>query len=196
MKRETERIQRLRADHIAQALLWNPEELVFLDECGINLAMRQTYGWGPSGHRVVGTRLVHRGKNLTVVGAISTRGPIAITPWPGSLDGAGFLTWLEDVLLPKLRRGQKVLMDNLRVHKVAGVLDLFEKAGITVVFLPPYSPDLNPIEECWSKVKHWIRRIGPRGTDELQDALAMATERVTSEDTRGWYAHAGYAPSN
>lgn len=174
---------------------WAPEDLVFLDECGINLAMRQVYGWGLKGERVVGVRPVHRGANLTVVGAMSLSGPVAITPWPTALDGDGFLAWLEAFLIPKLRRGQILVMDNLRVHKVAGVREMLEDAGLKVVFLPPYSPDLNPIEECWSKVKHWVRRIAARGMEELNLALAQAVEKVTPSDARGWFEHAGYLAS-
>lgn len=189
-------MKQLRQDFEAIAATWAPEDLVFLDECGVNIAMRQMFGWAPKGERAMGERPVHRGKNLTVVGAMTLEGPLVVTPWEGALDGDGFIAWLETFLLRHLRRGQVLVMDNLRVHKVPGVKEMLEAAGIKICYLPPYSPDLNPIEECWSKIKHWLRRIGARGMEELKLAVKEATGKVTANDARGWFRHAGYAVAN
>jgi transposase len=183
-------VKLLREEHSNRTANWSEDDLVFIDECGINIGMRQLYAWGPKGERVVGTKSVHRGENLTVVGALTNRGLLAVTPWPGTMNTEGFEGWVEAALLPHLRPGHIVVMDNLIVHRAPAVRRLLNDAGVTLAFLPPYSPDLNPIEECWAKIKHWVRKFAARGLDQLLDALARSCAMVTPQDAMGWFRHA------
>lgn len=135
---------------------------------------------------------------MTLIGAMSLEGVIAAMSVELATDGPVFRAYLEQVLAPALRPGQVVVMDNLPAHKVSGVREIIEAAGARVEYLPPYSPDMNPIEECWSKVKAILRRLilrrlGARTGEALEaavtEALDRVTARVTAEDARGWSAH-------
>ncbi len=110
----------------------------------------------------------------------------------GAADGAAFETYVEHFLAPTLKEGQIVVMDNLQVHKSARVRELIEGAGAEVLFLPPYSPDLNPIEEAFSKVKGILRRIGARTREALVEATGRALDAVSRQDALGWFGHCGY----
>jgi transposase len=110
----------------------------------------------------------------------------------GFTDGAVFLAFLQEVLLPQLRPGQLLIMDNLRAHKVPGVAAACAAAGVRLLYLPPYSPEFSPIEECWSKVKTLLRTKAARTLEALEQAIAEALAAITSQDAHGWFAHAGY----
>ena len=110
----------------------------------------------------------------------------------GFTDGAVLLAFLHEVLLPQLRPGQILIMDNLKAHKVAGVAAAYTAAGVRLLYLPPYSPDFSPIEECWSKVKTLLRAKAARTLEALEQAIAEALAAITSQDAHGWFAHAGY----
>jgi transposase len=110
----------------------------------------------------------------------------------GFTDGAVFLAFLRQVLVPQLRSGQILIMDNLKAHKVAGVAAACAAAGVRLLYLPPYSPDFSPIEECWSKVKALLRAKAARTLEALERAIAEALDAVTATDAYGWFAHAGY----
>src|SRR5207248_3493645 len=114
----------------------------------------------------------------------------------GATDTAAFEIYLEQILLPSLAPGQIVVMDNLSAHKGARVRHLIEEQGCQLLFLPTYSPDFSPIEETFSKIKAYLRRMGARTREALQEAIAQALETVTSQDARGWFAHCGYLPSH
>ena len=110
----------------------------------------------------------------------------------GAADGLVFLTYITDVLVPELRPGQTVIMDNLSIHKIASIRQAIEAAGARLLYLPEYSPELNPIEECWSKVKGILRSIGARTYEALENAVSRALSYVTSSDAKGWFTHASY----
>jgi len=110
----------------------------------------------------------------------------------GFTDGNVFLAFLQDVLLPQLRPGQVIIMDNLKAHKVACVTAACAEAEVSLLYLPPYSPDLSPIEDCWSKVKTILRAKAARTREALEQAIAAAFEAITANDARGWFTHAGY----
>ena len=112
---------------------------------------------------------------------------------PGAADTAAFITYIEEVLCPELKKGDIVVMDNLSVHKSPEVLALVQAAGAEVRFLPPYSPDLNPIEKMWSKIKHLLRSAEARTPGELDEAISMALSKVTAKDAAGWFASCGYS---
>lgn len=132
------------------------------------------------------------GAHYTLLAAVSAQGIQA--PWvlEGAMDGAAFEVYVEHILVPTLRRGDIVFMDNLSFHKAPRIRALIESVGAHLEFLPPYSPDLNPIELCWSKVKSALRTAKARTFEDLLTALADALGAVTKQDTKAWFAHCGY----
>ena len=129
---------------------------------------------------------------MTVLGALSLAGMVAAMTVEGFTDGAVFLAFLQEVLMPQLHPGQLLLMDNPRAHKVPGVAAARAAAGVRLLYLPPSSADFSPIEECWSKVKTLLRTKAARTLEALEQALAEALAAITSQDAHGWFAHAGY----
>ena len=182
----------LRDDFTAKMGELDPNDLVFLDEFGANLAMVPRYGWAPSGERVHINKPSKRGRNITFAGALSLGGVLGLVALPGSATVANFVEWVRCSLVPGLRAGQVVIMDNLTAHHNEAVASLIEGAGARILFLPPYSPDLTPIEECWSKIKTFLRKARARSEDALVTAVDMGSEMVTSVDAGGWFGHAGY----
>ena len=154
--------------------------------------MTRLYARAPRGQRARATKPVNRGRHLTMLGALSLHGLGAAMTIEGFTDGAVFLAFLREVLVPQLRPGQVLIMDNLKAHQVAGVADSCAAAGVRLLSLPPYSPDLSPIEECWSKVKTLLRAKAARTLEALEQAIAEALAAITSQDAHGWFAHAGY----
>ncbi len=131
-------------------------------------------------------------RTLTVLSAITLQGVLASMTIEEATDGDVFLAYLEQVLCPKLEAGQLVIMDNLRAHKVEGVREKIEARGARLVYLPPYSPDFNPIEQIWAKVKQWLRSAKARTVEALEQAIADALKAVTAENTAGCFAGCGY----
>jgi transposase len=129
---------------------------------------------------------------VTMLGALSLAGMVAAMTVEGFTDGAVFLAFLQEVLLPQLRPGQLLILDHLRAHKVPGVAAACAAAGVRLLYLPPYSPEFSPIEECWSKVKTRLRTKAARTLEALEQAIAEALGAITSQDAHGWFAHAGY----
>ena len=168
-------------------------KLHFIDEFGVHLGMTRLYGRAAPGERVVEATPGYSGPHYTGVAALTLRGVRA--PWllEGSMNGPAFETYVEHVLAPSLRREDIVVMDNLSSHKHDVIRTLIEARGATVEFLPPYSPDLNPIEKCWAKVKAWLRPAKARTFATLVDALAQALRAVSPHDAAAWFAHCGYA---
>lgn len=166
--------------------------LVWLDEAGANLAMTPTYGRAPAGERVVEYRPSSRKGKTSLIAAISLDGVVAYDMVAGSYNGERFLAWLTTALLPKLRSGTSLIWDNVRFHGGAAIREAVETAGCMLIKFPPYSPDLTPIEECWSKVKHLMRRAKARTHEALRSAMDTAIAAVTPVDISGWVEHAGY----
>jgi transposase len=167
------------------------KNLVFIDETGVNLAMTRLYGRGEGGERVYDERPANKGKNITLIGAMSDEGLIATMTFPGSLNTISFLVFLAQILLPQLWIGAIVVMDNLPVHYAEVAEALIESVGARVKFLPPYSPDLSPIELCWSKLKEILRSAKARTSDALNRAISMAVNAITDEDALNWFNHCG-----
>lgn len=173
----------------------DPSRLVFLDEAGSNAAMAREYGRAPSGERVHDAKPVNYGENLTILGAITVDGFAAVMTIPGATTGEVFVAYVEKVLVPNLVPGQVVVMDNLSAHKVAGVREAIERAGAELLYLPPYSPEFNPIEKAWSKLKGILRDVGARSLDKLYEAIRDALPRITPDNCRAWYRCCGYPAS-
>lgn len=176
--------------------LLDPRRLVFVDECSTNISLATLYARAPKGERAKGKAPRNWGKNVTLIASLSTRGVGAAMSVEGATDGAAFETYVEHFLAPTLKEEQIVVMDNLQVHKSARVRELVEGAGAEVLFLPPYSPDLNPIEEAFSKVKGILRRIGARTREALVEATGRALDAVSRRDAVGWFGHCGYHASH
>lgn len=166
--------------------------LKFLDESGTHLGFTRRFGRARPGQRVVEGTPGNAGPHSTLLAALSTQGVQA--PWllEGAMDGAAFEVYVERVLVPTLRSGDIVLMDNLSFHKAPRIRTLIESVGARLEFLPPYSPDLNPIELCWSKIKTALRASKARTFEALLDALDDAFGSVTKQDAQAWFAHCGY----
>lgn len=135
---------------------------------------------------------VNHGENLTVIGAVTTQGVLGTLVFPGSTNGAAFLTFVQQILVPKLRPGQKVFWDGLGAHRMTAAKTAVEATGAIVCQLPPYSPDFSPIELCWSKLKTLVRSAAARTRDDLIDAIAIALGSVTPSDLAAWFRHCGF----
>jgi transposase len=172
-----------------------PERLIFVDEFGTNLAMTRPYAWAPSGVRAYGTVPGDPGTNITLTLGLRLDGVVAPFAFEGSTDGVAFQAYIEHQLAPNLKPGDVVVLDNLPVHHKVSVAPALRAVGAEVLYLPPYSPDLSPVEECGSKVKAWIRAEAPRTPTAVYDAMGHAIGAVTSSDAHGWFGHrGGYCP--
>ena len=168
-------------------------QLVFLDEASINSAMTRLYGWGEKHARVEEYVPDARFERTSMISTVRLSGVSTPVTFKGTLNGDLFRLYVKYVLAPSLNAGDVLLLDSLFVHKVAGVLDPIYERGAFVWFLPRYSPDFNPIELVWSKVKSVLRKLKARSFGELQVALGRAFEAVTFEDIKNWFKHDGYA---
>jgi transposase len=169
-------------------------QLVFVDECGSNIAFTPMYARAPKGERATGSIPRNRGKNTTLIASLSLQGMGATMILDGSANAAAFEVYVEQLLAPSLQAGTIVVMDNLRAHQGERVRQAIEAKGCQVLFLPGYSPDLSPIEETFSKLKSFLRRAGARTREALEEAICQALLTVTTQDARGWFGHCGYVP--
>ena len=172
-----------------------PERLVFLDECGVLTNMARLHGRSPRGERARGLVPCGRWERLTVLGALGHEGVIAAMGVEAGTSAAVFHAYLDGVLLPELRRAKPdavLVMDNLGAHKAPAVRALLDASGFAHRYLPAYSPDLNPIEPIWAKVKADLRRVAARTVDALRQALGPALASVTPQDAAGCFRHCGY----
>lgn len=154
--------------------------------------MTRTRGRAPRGQRVIEQVPHGHWQTTTMIAAVRTSGPCAPAVVNGATDSAVFCAYVEHVLVPELRPGDIVVLDNLQAHKAAGVEQMIESAGATLLFLPPYSPDFNPIENMWSKVKQHLRSTAARTYDALLQAIAAALATITAQDCLGFFRHCGY----
>jgi len=170
----------------------DPTRLVFVDECGTNITLTRLYARAPRGERAFGKAPRNWDKNVTLIAAMSAEGMGQAMSVEGATDGAAFEAYVKHFLLPTLKEGQMVIMDNLRVHKSTRVRKLIESVGASVLFLPPYSPDFSPIEEAFSKIKAILRSIEARTQQTLVEAIGQALDAVSRRDALGWFSHCGY----
>ena len=169
-----------------------PDKLVSVDESGANLAMTRTCGRAPKGKRVVGCVPQSHHEMTTMLGALRSSGMATAMIIRAATDTEIFTGFVDTFLAPALHPGEVVLLDNLSPHKAARVKESIEAVGAKVLYLPPYSPDLNPIEPCWSKVKTHLRAIAARTQPDLEAAIGDALRSVTSEDAKGYFGKSGY----
>jgi len=165
---------------------------VFIDEMGTNLGLTRLYGRAAPGTRVLEQVPGDRGGNVSTIGAMALDGLRTGLSVPGAIDGDTLLFFVEELLVPTLKRGDIGLMDNNPIHKLDEIEEAIEAVGAWVLLLPTYSPDLNPIENCWSKVKTCLRSLKPRTLPDLLDVLVKAFSSITVQDILGWFRHCGY----
>jgi len=191
----TERDEGARAAYREQIKQVDANQVVVVDECGSNIALTPLYARAPKGKRAYGSVPRNRGKNLTLMAALSRQGMGASMMLEGAAEGAAFEIYVEQILAPSLTAGQIVVMDNLSIHKGTKVRRAIEARGCQLLFLPSYSPDLSPIEEAFSKLKAFLRRAGARTREALQEAVIQALATITAQDAQGWFRHCGYLPA-
>jgi transposase len=168
------------------------KRLLFVDEMGTNTSLSPLYAWAPKGQRAYCSVPRNRGKNTTVLSSMNAEGMGASLTVEGATTSAVFEAYVEQVLAPTLRKGQVVVMDNLSAHKGERVRELIEERGCELIYLPSYSPDFNPIEEAFSKIKGLVRKAEARTREALVEAIGSALSAVTSGDARGFFEHCGY----
>jgi transposase len=192
-ERDTDRVQQARAVYRQQLTALDLRRLKFVDESGVNLAMTRLYGRAPTGERGIGSVPQNYGQNVTMLGALGVEGLQAVMTVDGATDTDVFRAYVKQVLGPTLVPGDIVVMDNLRAHKAVGIQQAIARRGARLLYLPPYSPDLSPIEPCWSKLKTALRKAKARSRAALDTAIAAALATVRASDAWGWFRHCGYA---
>ena len=188
-----------RADVVEQRRAWtiwqrytDPELFVFLDETGASTNMVRRYGWGPKGERLVGDAPFGHWKTTTFIAGLRASGVIAPFVLDGPMTGEMFLVYVRQFLAPELKPGDIVVMDNLAAHKVAGVREAIRAAGASVLYLPPYSPDLNPIEQMFAKLKALLRKAAARTRETLWTTIGQLLDLFSPAECRNYVANSGY----
>jgi len=170
----------------------DPKRLIFLDESGVRVGMKRLYGRAARGWRVVDHASGGHWQTHTMTAAIGVGGIVTAMVTKKAINSITFLGFIEEYLAPKLKPGDVVVMDNLAVHKVTGVEEALRRVGARAWFLPPYSPDFNPIEQAWSQAKNWLRKKSPPTFNRLVRAIGDALRRVTPEHSRNYFRNSGY----
>lgn len=170
----------------------DPAKLVFIDETWAKTNMTRLRGRSMVGERLIEKVPHGHWKTTTLIAALDHRGIRCATTVDGAIDGDLFVAFCVQVLAPRLTRGDTVVLDNLSAHKVKGVREAIESAGASVVYLPPYSPDLNPIENAFSKIKQLLRSVGHRTADALWGDTQRVLGAITDADAKGYFRHCGY----
>jgi transposase len=191
VERDSEENRKRREEFLQRLQTIPPEKLIFLDESGVTTQMTRGYARASGGRRVHEATPGGHWKILTILSALSLGGLLATMTIEEATDGDIFLTYLQQVLGPKLRPGDVVVMDNLSAHKVAGVEELIQAAGAELLYLPPYSPDLNPIEKAWAKLKQLLRSAKARTAEALDQAIAELLPQITPQNAQAWFRHSG-----
>lgn len=169
---------------------FDKNKLVFIDESGVNTDLTRIYGRSFGGTRCVDNVPLSTPTNTTILSSIRLNGATAFTTYFGGTTAEKFLYYLENILIPTLKKGDIIVMDNMRSHHVKAVREVIENADMNLLYLPPYSPDFNPIENMWSKIKAVLRRMKVRNLSELPDAINMAFSSVSQSDCSGWFSAA------
>jgi transposase len=168
------------------------DRFVFIDESGATTNMTRTRGRAPRGERVYGSAPHGHWQVTTMIGAIRLSGITAAMTVDSPTDSDVFRIFVERVLVPALKPGDIVVMDNLSPHKACGIAEMIEEAQAELWYLPPYSPDYNPIEQCWSKIKEFLRSAKARTQRALERAIGRALRKVSAANAKGWFKECGY----
>ena len=189
-ERDDPKVQAKRRRYRRKVEQMDAKRLVFVDETGINTAMTPTHAWARRGKRAIGSVPTSWG-STTVIAALGLDGVRAPLVFPGATDTQAFQTYVDEVLAPELHPGDVVIFDNLKPHLAPHVAESIERAGASVLPLPPYSSDYDPIEELWSKFKGELRRVAARVRNDLYNAVGETLDHVTLQDILGWFNHSG-----
>jgi transposase len=191
-QRKTERVEFARVSYQEEIAPLDAEQLVFLDESSATLSMTRLYARALCGERAIGFAPYQKCGRVSIIGAMAldgVRGSLSVT---GTVDGEVFGTFLEKILAPKLKPDEVLVMDNLSVHKVPRIRELAERLRLRMLFLPPYSPDYNPIEMLWSKMKAILRKLEARTFQSLDRGMTTALKAVQISDIHGWFGRCGF----
>jgi transposase len=169
-----------------------PERLLFVDECGTHTSLAPLYGYAPKGERLYLSVPRSRGKNTTLLSSMTIEGMGPSLAVEGATTARVFETYIEKVLVPTLHKGRIVVMDNLSAHRPKRIRELLESRGCELLYLPSYSPDYNPIEEAFAKIKNLLRKAAARSKEALVEAIGVALSAISPKDARGFFEHAGY----
>ena len=191
-ERDTERVRALRAAFLEAVQTEDFTCFKFVDKTSTNLTYCRRYARAEGGRRAHQATPLHGGPNVTLVAALTPSGLQAAMTVSGAVNGDVFAAYLDRVLGPMLVPGDVVVLDNLPAHKVAGLAELVEARGARLLYLPPYSPDFNPIELAFSKLKSWLRTAQARTREALESVIQDATEWITEADAKNWFDHCGY----
>ena len=191
-RRDSPPVQAQRHALVQQLSSWSWTHLKVLDEMRLSLGLTRLYGRAPRGQRVTEAVPQRPKPTLTHLASLSLQGLETAVTFEGALTGELFKHYTTEVLAPSLQSGDMVLLDNLAAHKVAGIQEAIEARGARVVYLPPDSPDVNPIEQCWSKLKTALRAAKARTLADLEQALEQALRTISLHDIRAWFTHCGY----
>ena len=191
-ERDTEANRKRREEYLRTVQAIPPEKLIFLDESGVTTQMTRQWGRAPKGQRIDEAAPQGHWEVLTTLGAMSLRGIDAAMTIASPTDGDVFAAYVEQALCPKLQPGDVVILDNLSAHKVVGIRERIEARGAQLIYLPPYSPDLNPIEKAWSKFKQFLRSAKARSQEALEQAVGDALKTITPDNAAAWFRHCGY----
>jgi transposase len=182
-------------DVIQKRQIWNEKineydvnNLVFIDESGVNTNMVRLYGRAMRGNRSVDNTSLNTPKNTTILSSIRLNGETAYTTYQGGTTKDKFIDYLKNVLAPTLDKNDIVIMDNMRTHHAKDVQKVVKELKMNVIFLPPYSPDFNPIEKMWSKIKSILRKLRSRTLTELSESIKQAFSKITVSDCYGWFS--------
>jgi transposase len=170
----------------------DPNNIIVIDESGSDLSMTSDYARSEGGERAKAPKPHTTSSKFSIIGAIGITCVVAAMYVQAAVNTEIFETFVRKFLNPKLSHGKYVVMDNVNFHKSDTIINLIESTGARVVFLPPYSPDLSPIEKMWSKIKEILKRSKPRSNAEFHDSLASAFHEINEEDLYGWYEECGY----
>lgn len=187
-----ERDLKERGKFLQKVQAWEPHQVVFIDEMGVNINMTRLYARAPANTRVVEALPGSTPARVSVAGALSDRKLLATCALEGAFDGDAFVAFVQRMVVPRLKPGDGVIFDNVALHKSPGVKPAIESAGAHLLPLPVYSPDLDPLEPCWSKIKTHLRKVKARSLQLLYKGLAEGLRLVTAKDIRGWFAHCLY----
>ena len=191
-ERERADVQAKREAFIAAQSLLEAQRLIFVDESGFRLGASPRFGWAPRGEDAPGKSVHGAWETITMIGALALDGFRGFMTINAGTSANVFIAFVEQQLVPNLRPGDLVVMDNLAAHKVPAVRWAIQSAGADALFLPPYSPEFNPIERAWAKLKDIIRRLPTLTRDAFDVAVAAAMDAISQDDIRGWTTHAGY----
>lgn len=191
-ERDTDRVRDLRETFLEALQGEDVTQFVFVDETSTNLTYARRYARAEGGQRTGQGVPLHGGPNVTLVAALGAQGLQAAMTVSGAVNGDVFAAYLDQVLGPTLAPGAVVVLDNLAAHKVAGLAEIAAAHGARLLYLPPYSPDFNPIELAFSKLKTWLRTAQARTREALEDTIKEALEWISKKDAGNWFAHCGY----